>query len=264
MGWWKKMFEESVGNSEVRKEDQNDNAVEEKHDNTEITHCTTSVYEDLDIEPPETKDDVVSVEKIIKPLDLMKVEYIETPNKSLRKDEIKYIVLHHTGPGTFKGICNWLCNPAAKASAHYVVSNRSKIAQLANTKYKAWHAGISAWDGLSDINKYSIGIEIQNIGILQKSGENYYYEYGRDLKKYHGKRPPVFGMIVYPDGRVLEEYYVPYPEKQIFAVISLCKGLIKKYPQIREENIITHYQISPDRKNDPFSLDVDYIREMVF
>ena len=199
----------------------------------------------------------------IKPLDLMKVKYTETPNKSLRKNEVKYIVLHHTGAGSYQGILKWLCNKQARASAHYVISTGGKITQLLNTKkYKAWHAGISEWEGLTDINRYSVGIEICNLGMLQKGEDvNYYYQRGRNLKKYTGKAEPVAGEIVYPDGRVLSGYYVPYPDKQINAVISLCKGLAKKYPNAK---IITHYQISPDRKVDPFGLDMDYIRKMVF
>ena len=68
--------------------------------------------------------------RVIKPLDLMKVKYLETPNKSLRKDEVKYLVLHHTGYGSHKGITNWLTNKQAKVSAHYVVGVNGKITQL--------------------------------------------------------------------------------------------------------------------------------------
>jgi len=198
---------------------------------------------------------------------LMKVDFKASPNKSKRPNGQlpTYIVLHHTGPGSFEGISKWLCDKDAKASAHYVISNSGKIVQLVDTKYKAWHAGISEWNDLSDINRYSIGIEICNLGILQKGeDDNYYYEQGRNLKRYSGKVAPIAGEIVYPDGRVLRGYHVPYPEKQKNAIISLCKGLIKKYPQIQKENIISHFQISPGRKNDPFGLDINEIINMVF
>lgn len=217
------------------------------------------------VEAPEPKP--VKVYDHVEPLDLMKVNFMSTPNKSRRSGAVRYIVLHHTGPGSFSGICKWLCNPQAKASAHYVVGKQNKIVQLANTaKYETWHAGVAEYNGKRVNNHHSIGIEICNIGIMQKKDNAFYYEYGRSIKKYVGKIEPVYGSITYADGKVLNGYYVPYPEKQIKAVVALCKGLVKKYPQIKMENIITHYDIAIPcgRKNDPFAFDIDMVREWVF
>lgn len=204
----------------------------------------------------------------IQPLDLMKVHYVESPNKSDRQKDIRYIVLHHTGPGSFKGIVKWLCNPQAKASAHYVLGTDGELTQLVNTSKRAWHAGVSKWDGLSDINQYSIGIEICNIGVINKSDDDgeFYYEQGRDLVKYTGNVQPVAASITYPSGKILEGFAVPYPEAQINKLVALCKGLVQKYPQIKAEHIITHYDIGqPEgRKNDPFGLDLDQVRKLIF
>jgi len=204
--------------------------------------------------PPEGHKDL----KMIEPIDLSKVKFVASPNKSTRNGEVKYLVLHHTGPGTFKGIVDWLCNPQAKASAHYVVSTSGQITQLVNTGKEAWHAGVASLNGEKINNHYSIGIEIQNNGILQKIDGSYYYEEGRNLKKYTGSVEPVFSKIIYPSGKVLEGYSVPYPDKQVEKLIGLCKGIIKKYPQIKAEDILTHYEIAqPEgRKNDPFGLDM--------
>jgi N-acetyl-anhydromuramyl-L-alanine amidase AmpD len=205
--------------------------------------------------------------KPIQPLDLMKVNYVESPNKGPREDELLYIVLHHTGPGAFNGILKWLCDPAAKASAHYLLGTAAELTQMVNTSKKAWHAGVSKWDGRSDINRYSVGIEICNIGRMEKMDDGFcYYEVGRELKKYTGSVPPLAGSITYPSGKVVDGHYVPYPTVQIEKLVALCKGLVKKYPAITKKNIITHYDIGqPEgRKNDPFGLDVEMIREWVF
>jgi len=203
----------------------------------------------------------------IKPLDLMKVNFERSPNQSARKGEVKYIVLHHTGPGSFNGIVKWLCNKQAKASAHYVLGTAAQLKQLVNTTKEAWHAGRAMYKGKRIDNHESIGIEICNIGVLQEGeDEAYYYEQGRNLKKYTGKVEPVAGKITYPSGYELEGYYVPYPEKQLNKLVALCKGIIKKYPQIGPEHIITHYEIGhPEgRKNDPFGLDVDALAARIF
>jgi N-acetylmuramoyl-L-alanine amidase len=204
---------------------------------------------------------------MIKALDLNKVKFIKSPNQSARKGDVKYIVLHHTGPGSFNGIVKWLCNKQAKASAHYVLGTAGQLNQLVNTGKEAWHAGIASWDGKNINNHHSIGIEICNYGILQKGdGGAFYYEQGRKLKKYTGKIKPESGLIQWADGMLVKGYFVPYPEKQIEKLISLCKGIIKKYPQIGPKDILTHYEIAQPqgRKNDPFGLYVDEVIKRIF
>lgn len=204
--------------------------------------------------------------KVIEPLDLTKVVFKASPNKSKRRGEAKYIILHHTGSASFNGAVRWLCNPQAKASAHYVLGVQGQLTQLVNTKYESWHAGVASWKGQRINNHCSIGIEICNYGVLQKHDGSYYYEQGRNLKKYTGKIEPVPASITYPNGEVLEGFAVPYPEKQIEKLIALCKGLVKKYPQIGLEDILTHYEVARPfgRKIDPFGLDIDEIITRVF
>ena len=259
MSWFKKIFNK----------EKNMTTIEEPKE--EETLCieepgVVSFYP----EPPMTMElePVEDTATSIPPLDLMKVSFKGSPNKSSRASgEPTHIVLHHTGPGSFNGIVNWLCNKEAKASAHYVVGTGAQIKQLVNTMKKAWHAGRAKWDGKTDVNDFSIGIEICNIGILEKGEDgNFYYEVGRNLKKYTGGVEPQQGTITYPSGTVQMGYFVPYPEKQIDKVVSLCKALVEKYPQITRDNIVTHYQVGqPEgRKNDPFGLDVEKIKDMIF
>ena len=63
-----------------------------------------------------------------------------------------------------------LCNPAAKVSSHYFIKNNGEILNLVPDLYEAWHAGKSKWKNYNSLNKYSIGVEIQN------SGHDYFYE----------------------------------------------------------------------------------------
>jgi len=206
----------------------------------------------------------------IEPLDLMTVNFDKSPNQSDRKDIVRAIVLHHTGPGTFKGIVNWLKDPRAVASAHYVLGYAAELTQLVNTTKKAWHAGPSEWtiDGTKrkDLNHCTIGIEICNPGVLVERDGKYYYEKGRDDLVEWAGASPVKASITYPSGRILEGYSAPYPEVQRNKLIALCKGIIKKYPNIGRENILTHFGIStPEgRKNDPFGLDIQDIINRIF
>jgi len=65
---------------------------------------------------------------------------------------IEKIVVHVT-EGAFWGSVQWLKNPRAHASSHYVVSRRGKIVQLVHLSDIAWHAG--HWG----TNEQSVGIE---------------------------------------------------------------------------------------------------------
>jgi len=59
---------------------------------------------------------------------------------------------------------DWLCNPEAEVSAHYILSEQGDVVQLVDEDQRAWHAGAGAWGDISDVNSRSIGIEMNNIG----------------------------------------------------------------------------------------------------
>ena len=68
-------------------------------------------------------------------------------------DSIDRIVIHVT-QGSYAGTISWFQNPAAQASAHYVIrSSDGAITQMVREKDRAWHAGNS------DYNHHSVGIE---------------------------------------------------------------------------------------------------------
>src|ERR1044072_3016807 len=74
------------------------------------------------------------------------------------------VILHYTGMRSSAAAVDWLCNPVSKVSSHYVVDGRGRIDQLVEESDRAWHAGVSCWEGESDTNSRSIGIEIHNPG----------------------------------------------------------------------------------------------------
>ena len=57
-----------------------------------------------------------------------------------------------------------LTNIKSKVSCHYFLNRNGKIFQLVKDNKIAWHAGKSKWGGKNNLNKYSIGIELQNQG----------------------------------------------------------------------------------------------------
>lgn len=183
------------------------------------------------------------------------------------------IVLHDTaGDLAGKGSISWLRGgPGASqsASAHVVIGRDGTITQLAETNIKTWHAGKSSWNGRSNLNGWSIGIEIANPGgPLQdlgggrfKGGVSFDANADPSLVVKRGQFPCSTG-----DGKTMwpnSGLWLEHSPQQIEAVVDLCRALVAAYPTITE--IVTHWQIAPDRKVDPNPLfPLEEVRRRVF
>ena len=141
------------------------------------------------------------------------LNYSPNFNKIKRlKKNIRFIIIHYTGMRNESSALNRLCDIKAKVSAHYFIKKNGSILNLVPPIYEAWHAGKSSWKGLKSINKYSIGIELQN------PGHDYKYE--------------------------------KFSQKQIISTKKLLRFLINNY-KVNLKNILGHSDIAPDRKIDP-------------
>ena len=135
-------------------------------------------------------------------------------NYSSRKKNkiVKYIVIHYTGMKSLKLAYQKLSDYGSNVSAHYLISRNGTIFNLLCPKYKAWHAGKSKWKNDTNLNEYSIGIELENKG----------HEYG----------------------------YTNYTNTQYVSLKKLISFLKINF-HIKEKNIIFHSDIAPNRKKDP-------------
>ena len=129
-----------------------------------------------------------------------------------QKKNIKYIIIHYTGMKNELSALNKLTDLKSKVSAHYFIKKNGKIINLVPDLYEAWHAGKSNWKNIQSLNRYSIGIEIQNSG--------------------H------------------ENFYEKFSNKQMNSVKKLLRLLTKKY-SVNCKNILGHSDIAPNRKKDP-------------
>jgi N-acetylmuramoyl-L-alanine amidase len=167
-------------------------------------------------------------------------DYRESPNRSgiLRP---AYLVMHYTaGPSAASSI-NWLTSPDAKASAHLVIGRDGSITQLVPFNRVAWHAGKSRWDGLTGLNNLSVGIELDNAGILTRTGSRW--------KAWFGSLYDDDDVIeaVHKHGGPLRGWH-SYTEPQITAAREVGTLLVRHY---KLKDVIGHDDIAPGRKQDP-------------
>jgi N-acetylmuramoyl-L-alanine amidase len=78
--------------------------------------------------------------------------------------QVLFLVQHYTAMDTAEAAILRLCDPTTQVSAHYVIDEKGVITRLVQDDQRAWHAGVSFWDGKSNLNSSSIGIEIANPG----------------------------------------------------------------------------------------------------
>jgi N-acetylmuramoyl-L-alanine amidase len=137
-----------------------------------------------------------------------------SPNFGPRRDgkQADAIVLHYTGMENGEAAEAWLCNPESEVSSHYIVHEDGRIVQMVREADRAWHAGTGSWQGETDMNSRSVGIEIVNPGHFLG--------------------------------------YAEFPDRQIAAVIELCQDISLRY-HVAPERVLAHSDIAPARKADP-------------
>ncbi|MBM3270216.1 MAG: N-acetylmuramoyl-L-alanine amidase [Candidatus Sericytochromatia bacterium] len=94
-------------------------------------------------------------------------EWIPSPHFDSRPEgeRIDTVVWHHTSSrADARRIAQYFQNPAAKVSSHYIVDRTGYIVRCVPDDKRSWHAGKSTFHGKPNVNGFSIGIEIANVG----------------------------------------------------------------------------------------------------
>lgn len=153
----------------------------------------------------------------------------------------RFVVMHFTAGRSAESSVDWFRNPQAKASAHVVVGRNGNVTQLVPFNTVAWHAGVSAWDGINGLNSCSIGVELDNMGELTKSGDRYFSWFKTEVTA-----DDVVHAAHKADG--VPSYWQDYTAPQMDATIELVSLLCQTYSI---EDILGHEDIAPGRKRDP-------------
>jgi N-acetylmuramoyl-L-alanine amidase len=142
---------------------------------------------------------------------------VPSPNHDARPDgeAPDILLLHYTGMPTAEDALQRLTTADSKVSAHYLVHEDGSIIQMVPEARRAWHAGLASWEGETDINAKSIGVEVVNPG----------HEYG----------------------------YRPFPEAQVQAVAALSRHICERHA-LRPDRVLAHSDVAPRRKMDPGEL----------
>ena len=141
---------------------------------------------------------------------------IASPNCDERPDgaTVCLLVIHNISlpPGEFggNGIVDLFTNaldPAAhpyyaqiaglKVSAHFLIRRDGAIVQFVSTEKRAWHAGVSNWNGRDRCNDFSVGIELE--GADDCAFEDAQYAALAVLARALCERYPIDGIVGHSD-----------------------------------------------------------------
>jgi N-acetylmuramoyl-L-alanine amidase len=140
---------------------------------------------------------------------------------------IKALVMHYTVSNLPRAANTFTADiPDNRVSATYLISEADevlgipggKIIQVVPEDKRAWHAGVSSWREITNLNGTSIGIENVNKGFINPPGE------------------PI--------------KWFPFDPAQIHALGLLSQGIVQKY-HISPAYVVGHADIAPGRKQDP-------------
>ena len=81
-----------------------------------------------------------------------------------KSKQIKFLIFHYTGMKKQSEAIKKLTKIQSEVSSHYFIKDNGEIILMVPDLYIAWHAGKSSWKNYESLNKYSIGIEINNPG----------------------------------------------------------------------------------------------------
>ena len=117
-------------------------------------------------------------------------ERIASPNFDLREKQIELLVIHNISlpPGEFGGdgvqrlFTNTLDRdehpyyqtiPEGRVSSHFFIRRDGHLIQFVSTLDRAWHAGLSVWQGRERCNDFSIGVELEGSDFVSFTDAQY-------------------------------------------------------------------------------------------
>lgn len=112
----------------------------------------------------------------------------QSPNFNKRNAANLLVIILHATAGSDAGAESWMMNKEAKVSAHLHIRRDGTAVRLVHDKDRAWHAGVSNYKGITDVNSCSIGIEIGNMNDgKEKYSEAQYLKVAKIIKHYRSQ-----------------------------------------------------------------------------
>jgi N-acetylmuramoyl-L-alanine amidase len=178
-------------------------------------------------------------------------EIVPHPNgyrSDVTNPEPKYIIIHFTTGTRMESTISHFKNPSAGVSTHLLIGRDGRVIQFIPFDHIAHHCGYSWWERQTNINNMSIGIELDNAGLLRRGMHGTWLQRKIEIpakkvkQAVHWKQYKANDPKRYPG-------WEKFPKVQLDVLLNILKALVKKYPSIEE--ILGHDDVNLRNRYDP-------------
>ena len=75
---------------------------------------------------------------------------------------VSAIILHADAAKKLTSSLGWILQRESRVSYHYLIGRAGHVYQCVPPDTRAWHAGVSAFQGVPDCNNYAVGVSFSN------------------------------------------------------------------------------------------------------
>lgn len=160
----------------------------------------------------------------------------------------KYIVMHFTTGTKMESTISHFKDPSSLVSTHLLIGRDGRVVQFLPFDRVAHHCGYSWWERLNNLNNYSIGIELDNAGLLSNMGRLGWMSRKIRIPDAHVKQAVHWKQFT-PNNPARFPGWEKYPDAQLQVALNIVKALRDRYPSIEE--ILGHDDVNLRNRYDP-------------
>jgi N-acetylmuramoyl-L-alanine amidase len=171
--------------------------------------------------------------------------------------EPRYLLMHYTVSSSGESAVNHLTNPSKEVSAHLVISRNGEITQLVSFDVQAHHAGHSHWEGMQDINRFAIGIELDNDGPVDPGPIEGQWTSPKTERSY-----PEDQIVVASHWKEFKEKgWLKFPKAQLNAALEVALVLKEQYQLV---DVLGHEDVNRGKIDPGPAFPMEWFREQMF
>lgn len=164
-------------------------------------------------------------------------------DRKKRIQKVKYIIIHYTTGTRVESTIAHFRHIDSGVSAHLLIGRDGRVIQFLPFDRIAFHAGKSWWENDTDLNRMSIGIELDNAGSLTQTPNGWF------RKK-----------IKIPDERVeratywresKERGWEIFPDAQMTVLEKIIRAILDNYGGPDEIELLGHDDVNLANRQDP-------------
>jgi N-acetylmuramoyl-L-alanine amidase len=159
----------------------------------------------------------------------------------------EFIIMHFTTGTRMESTINHFKDPSSGVSTHLLIGRNGRVVQFLPFDRIAHHSGFSWWEQQSNLNQSSIGIELDNAGLLiRKDGK---WQRNKMIVPDNEVQQAVHWKQFTPNKASRYPGWQRFTKVQLDVALNIVRALKERYPSIKE--ILGHDDVNLRNRYDP-------------